>query len=56
MKLINKITKIDPETFAMEQILTIAVPIEMMQDNATRYKDDELAIIIGRSFISMLKS
>ena len=54
MKLIKKEVGIDDETFQPQMIVTIAIPLEVMQDTNS-INQEELEKIFGKEFLNLLK-
>lgn len=54
MKLIKKEVGIDDETFQPQMIVTIAIPLEVMQDTNS-INQEELEKIYGKEFLNLLK-
>lgn len=56
MRLVNKTIVPNPDTFAPEILLTIALPMELAQDNQTN-QDVEVAIAsMGAEFMEIIKT
>lgn len=56
MKLISKELKINIDTFQPEMVVTVAIPLEIMQDSLAFNGEDELAKEVGQAFLNVLKS
>ena len=56
MRFVNKTIEINPDSFAPELHLTIALPMELAQDNQTN-QDVEVAIAsMGAEFMEIIKT
>ena len=56
MRLIEKKVKPNPETFAPELLVTVSIPLELMNDDATPGDDLMAYEKISDEFIKILKS
>jgi hypothetical protein len=57
MRLVGKQVAMDPVTFAPELLVTIAMPLEPMQDHAAFLNGvDEVYERIGAEFVRLLKT
>ena len=56
MRLIDKQLKANPETFAPELLVTVAIPMELMNTNVKPGEDAMAYEKIGEEFINILKS
>ena len=56
MRFIDKQVKANPETFAPELMVTVSVPMELMNDDVTPGEDAMAYAKIGEEFINILKS
>jgi hypothetical protein len=54
MKLINREIKVDPETFKPQMILTIALDLQLAEDQMAKDLDEYFAQV-GRDFVAMLE-
>ena len=54
MKLINREIKIDPETFKPQLIVTVALDLELAQDQIVKDPDEYFAQV-GRDFVALLE-
>ena len=56
MRFIDKQVKANPETFAPELLVTVAIPVELMNTDAKPGEDAMAYEKIGEKFINILKS
>jgi hypothetical protein len=56
LRLVKKQVAMNPETFAPELLVTIAMPSELMQDHAAFNGVDEVYETIGAEFVRLLKT
>ena len=56
IRLVKKQVAMNPETFASELLVTIALPLELMQDHAAFNGVDEVYERIGAEFVRLLKT
>jgi hypothetical protein len=54
MKLINREIKVDPETFKPQLIVTVALDLELAQDQMAKDPDEYFAQV-GRDFVALLE-
>jgi hypothetical protein len=54
MKLINREIKVDPETFKPQLIVTVALDLELAQDQIVKDPDEYFAQV-GRDFVALLE-
>jgi hypothetical protein len=54
MKLMNREIKVDPDTFKPQIILTIALDLQLAQDQMVKDPDEYFAQV-GRDFVAMLE-
>jgi hypothetical protein len=54
IRLVKKQVAMNPETFAPELLVTIALPLELMQDYAAFNGVDEVYERIGAEFVRLL--
>jgi hypothetical protein len=54
MKLINREIKVDKETFKPQMILTIALDLQIAEDQMAKDQDEYFAQV-GRDFVAMLE-
>jgi hypothetical protein len=54
MKLINREIKVDPETFKPQMILTIALDLQIAEDQMAKDPDEYFAQV-GRDFVALLE-
>lgn len=54
MKLINREINVDPETFKPQMILTIALDLQLAEDQMAKDPDEYFAQV-GRDFVKMLE-
>ena len=56
MRLINKEVKVNTDSFQPEMVVTVAIPIEIMQDSLAFNGEEQLAKEVGQAFLNALKS
>ena len=56
MRLVNKSVEVNPNSFAPELHLTIALPMELAQDNLSEADVKAAYTQIGDAFIELIKS
>ena len=54
MKLINREIKVDPETFKPQLIVTVALDLQLAEDQMAKDPDEYFAQV-GRDFVEMLE-
>ena len=55
MKLINREIKVDPETFKPQLIVTVALDLQLAEDQMAKDPDEYFAQV-GRDFVEMLET
>lgn len=55
MRLIEKQFGMNPDTFAPELILTVALSLEPLQDATVNLSQEEVATILGLELLNMLQ-
>lgn len=56
MRLISRHIKMNPDTFAPEMVITLALPMELAVDTLVHMTEEEFKNKLGRELFEMLRS
>ncbi len=56
MRLISRHIKANPDTFAPEMVITLALPMELAMDTLVHMTEEEFKNKLGRELFEMLRS
>ena len=56
MRLISRHIKANPDTFAPEMVITVALPMELAMDTLVTMTEEEFQIKIGKELFEMMRS